>query len=49
MDAVFALANTLTVMVNGAVLESGEPQAVRSNRLVQVAYLGEHDLEANGP
>ncbi len=42
MDAVFALANTLTVMVNGAVLESGEPQAVRSNRRVQVAYLGEH-------
>jgi ABC-type branched-subunit amino acid transport system ATPase component len=34
-------------MVNGAVLESGEPQAVRSNRLVQFAYLGEHDFEPN--
>ena len=45
MDAVFALANTLTVMVNGSVLESGEPQAVRSSRQVQVAYLGEHGFE----
>ena len=45
MDAVFALANTLTVMVNGTVLETGEPQAVRSKRLVQAAYLGEHEFE----
>jgi len=45
MDAVFALANTLTVMVNGVVLQSGAPDAVRSNRAVQVAYLGEHDFE----
>lgn len=45
MDAVFALADTLTVMVNGAILESGEPHAVRSNRHVQIAYLGEHDFE----
>ncbi len=43
MDAVFELANTLTVMVNGTVLESGEPAAVRSSRSVQLAYLGEHD------
>lgn len=43
MDAVFSLADTLTVMVNGAVLESGRPEAVRSSRAVQVAYLGEHD------
>ncbi len=42
MDAVFALADRLTVMVNGAVLESGEPAAVRSSRSVQLAYLGEH-------
>ncbi len=45
MDAVFALANTLTVMVNGVVLESGTPQLVRSSRAVQNAYLGEHELE----
>jgi branched-chain amino acid transport system ATP-binding protein len=45
MDAVFALASTLTVMVNGAVLESGEPAAVRASRSVQVAYLGEEHHE----
>ena len=43
MDAVFALANTLTVMVNGGVLETGDPAVVRSSRSVQLAYLGDHD------
>ncbi|KPK35362.1 MAG: branched-chain amino acid ABC transporter substrate-binding protein [Betaproteobacteria bacterium SG8_40] len=45
MDAVFALAGTLTVMVNGAVLESGEPEAVRASRAVQLAYLGDEHHE----
>jgi branched-chain amino acid transport system ATP-binding protein len=40
MDAVFALARVLTVMVNGAVLASGAPEAIRANREVQEAYLG---------
>ena len=40
MDAVFALAHTLTVMVNGKVLESGPPSQIRSSRAVQEAYLG---------
>jgi branched-chain amino acid transport system ATP-binding protein len=40
MDAVFALARVLTVMVNGAVLASGAPEAIRANRDVQEAYLG---------
>ena len=40
MDAVFAVANTLTVMVNGRVLESGSPSRIRSSRAVQEAYLG---------
>ena len=40
MDAVFAVANTLTVMVNGRVLESGPPAQIRSSRAVQGAYLG---------
>lgn len=44
MDAVFSLADILTVMVNGVVLESGAPHAVRANRAVQAAYLGEHDF-----
>jgi branched-chain amino acid transport system ATP-binding protein len=40
MDAVFQLAQVLTVMVNGKVLASGGPQAIRANREVQTAYLG---------
>jgi len=40
MDAVFALADTLTVMVNGTVLESGAPDKIRASRAVQEAYLG---------
>ncbi len=41
MDAVFAVADRLTVMVNGTVLESGTPAAVRASPLVQQAYLGD--------
>ena len=41
MDAVFAVADVITVMVNGAVLESGAPEAIRKSRVVQEAYLGE--------
>jgi len=44
MDAVFALAHRLTVMVNGEVLESGTPEAVRSSPAVQQAYLGGEEL-----
>ncbi|HET9208394.1 MAG TPA: ABC transporter ATP-binding protein [Burkholderiaceae bacterium] len=40
MDAVFRVADVITVMVNGAVLASGAPQAVRANPDVQAAYLG---------
>jgi branched-chain amino acid transport system ATP-binding protein len=41
MDAVFALADHLTVMLNGEVIESGRPEIVRASRRVQEAYLGE--------
>jgi branched-chain amino acid transport system ATP-binding protein len=44
MDAVFALAHRLTVMVNGEVLESGTPEAVRASPQVQSAYLGGEEL-----
>jgi branched-chain amino acid transport system ATP-binding protein len=44
MDAVFAVADVLTVMVSGMVLESGTPEAIRSSRDVQQAYLGTEDL-----
>ena len=40
MDAVFALAEALTVMVNGRVLASGKPDEIRGNPDVQRAYLG---------
>jgi branched-chain amino acid transport system ATP-binding protein len=42
MDAVFAVADRITVMVNGAVIASGTPDEVRANRDVQAAYLGGH-------
>ena len=41
MDAVFTLADRLTVMVNGQVIASGTPAAVRADAVVQAAYLGE--------
>ncbi|HEX3140834.1 MAG TPA: ABC transporter ATP-binding protein [Rhizobacter sp.] len=40
MDAVFRIADRITVMVDGAVLASGTPEAVRANAEVQAAYLG---------
>jgi branched-chain amino acid transport system ATP-binding protein len=43
MDAVFRLARVLTVMVNGTVVASGAPAAVRANREVQNAYLASVD------
>ena len=42
MDAVFAVADRITVMVNGSVIASGTPEAVRNNPDVQTAYLGDH-------
>jgi branched-chain amino acid transport system ATP-binding protein len=41
MDAVFALADHLTVMVNGQAIASGTPAQVRADAGVQAAYLGE--------
>ncbi|MDO9358476.1 MAG: ABC transporter ATP-binding protein [Polaromonas sp.] len=41
MDAVFALADQLTVMVNGQVIASGSPAAIRADAGVQAAYLGD--------
>ena len=42
MDAVFRVADRITVMVNGAVIASDTPEAVRANPEVQAAYLGGH-------
>ncbi len=40
MDVVFAVADEITVMVDGRVLESGSPEAIRSSAAVRDAYLG---------
>jgi branched-chain amino acid transport system ATP-binding protein len=42
MDAVFKIADRMTVMVNGSVIATGLPEVVRQNADVQAAYLGEH-------
>lgn len=47
MDAVFTLADHLTVMVNGQVIASGAPAQVRADPNVQSAYLGEEE-DAHG-
>jgi branched-chain amino acid transport system ATP-binding protein len=41
MDAVFALADRITVLVYGRVIACDEPAAIRSNDEVKRAYLGE--------
>ena len=41
MDAVFRIADRITVMVNGEAIASDLPERIRTNRDVQVAYLGE--------
>ena len=41
MDAVFRIADRITVMVNGEVIASDTPHQIRSNAQVRVAYLGE--------
>lgn len=42
MDAVFRIAERITVMVNGIVIASDTPDGIRQNPEVQAAYLGEH-------
>lgn len=42
MDAVFRVADKITVMVNGRVIASDAPANIRTNRDVQIAYLGDH-------
>jgi branched-chain amino acid transport system ATP-binding protein len=43
MEAVFALADRITVLVYGRVIASGTPEAIRANEEVRVAYLGEQE------
>jgi branched-chain amino acid transport system ATP-binding protein len=49
MDAVFALADRITVLVYGRVIASGLPAAIRQNEEVKRAYLGEqHAVTRHG-
>lgn len=45
MDAVFRLADRISVLVYGRVLTSGTPDAIRNNAEVQAVYLGTETLE----
>jgi len=45
MDAVFSIADRITVMVNGKVLETGSVEQIRNSAEVQQAYLGDEDEE----
>ena len=42
MDAVFRVADVITVLVNGQRIACGDPEAVRNSPEVRVAYLGDH-------
>ncbi|HWX71486.1 MAG TPA: hypothetical protein VNY79_03200, partial [Xanthobacteraceae bacterium] len=48
MEAVFALADRLTVLVYGRIIASGDPEAVRADTAVRQAYLGEKDGAQQG-
>ena len=44
MEAVFALADRITVLVYGRVIASGAPAEIRANQQVRDAYLGEQEV-----
>jgi branched-chain amino acid transport system ATP-binding protein len=48
MEAVFALADRITVLVYGRVIASGAPAEIRINAAVREAYLGEAEAEGAG-
>ncbi len=41
MDAVFALADRISVLVYGHIIATGDPASIRANKEVEAAYLGE--------
>jgi len=45
MEAVFALADRITVLVYGRIIASGTPAAIRADEKVREAYLGEQERQ----
>jgi branched-chain amino acid transport system ATP-binding protein len=43
MDAVFALADRVTVLVAGRVIATGAPADIRADARVRAAYLGDEE------
>ena len=48
MDAVFALADRISVLVYGRVIASRRARRIRANQEVRKAYLGEQDCMERG-
>ena len=48
MDAVFSIARTITVMVDGRVIACGTPDVIRADAEVRQAYLGVHKARHHG-
>ncbi len=46
MDAVFALADRISVLVYGRIISTGGPAAIRADAGVREAYLGEGGTDA---